>query len=333
MTPDSRLFKAAALIVAVTLGGTLYFRFAMGLGWVESAYQVVVTLSTVGYEKPTTELGTLDMLVITLMIPLGVGTAAYAASLFVSHIIEGELAELLHHRKMAKQIHALQNHVIVAGMGGIGRLAAKELRHAGRDVVCIDRNPDHLGEMRADAFLTLEGDATEEHVLLEAGVDRAETLVAAMANDADTVFLTLTTRFLNDRIRIVARGSDDSAERKLKRAGANVVILPSMIGGRRIAQAVVRPNVLDFVDLTTGHGEHALRLDEIRLSRQCDFAGLTIEGSNFRQRHGVIVVAVRKSDGVMRFNPSSGMVLDVGDILVALGEANNLEKLKREASA
>jgi voltage-gated potassium channel len=326
------LLKTLSVMAAIAVVGVAYFHFKLGLGWIQATYEVVITLSTVGYQRPAVELATEDMAFLAVLIPGGVGTGAYAASLMVSQIVEGDLAQHLGFRKMTKQIGALHGHVVVCGMGSIGRLAARELKEAGREVVCVDRDPALLADLRDDGFMTIEGDATDENVLGQAGVPVAEVLVAAMQNDAESVFLTLSARFLNGRIRVVARGSDERVERKLRRAGANRVILPTILGGRRLAQAVTQPNVLDFVDLMTSRGEHSLRMDEVRIANSCRFVGQTIQGSSFRQRFGVIIVAVRSPDGAMRFNPSDELVCGAGDILVALGEAADLDRLKSEAS-
>lgn len=330
---DSRLWRAVSFILLITLLGTSYFHYRVGLDWADSIYQVVITLSTVGYESPTRDLTNENKLVIALMIPLGVGSAAYAGGLLVSHLVEGSLKDLLELRKMKKQIAALKGHTIVSGIGGIGKLAARELMAAGESVVCIDRDEELASDLRSEGFLCIDGDATDEAVLLQAGIMRANTLVVALANLPEAVFVTLTGRFLNERLRIVARGSDEGAQRKLRRAGATDVILPSVLGGRRMAQAVVKPNVLDFIELTTGHGARQLKLDELTVNENCSFCEKTMEAVHFRQRYGVILVAVRKSDGVMRFNPGQTMLFEPGDVLVVLGENEDLVKLRTEAAA
>ncbi len=329
MENDRRLITALFLLLLVSIGGATYFHFRLGHDWIEAVYYVAITLSTVGYAAPA-GLDHEGMLAVVFMIAMGVGTAAYAISLMVSHVVEGGLADVLEKRRMMRQIQALEGHVIVCGIGRIGRLIARELKEHGKDVLCIDKDDALLEEMRREGFPTLAGDATEEQVLLAAGIDRAEILVSAMPSDAESVFLTLTARFLNRRIRIVARGSDEATERKLKRAGANVVILPTLIGGRRMVQAVLLPNVMDFVDLTTGRGSHALRLDEVTIPPGSKLVGKTLGKSNLRSTYGLIIVAIRKPDGVMRFNPSSETKLEASDILVALGEGKSLDRLKAE---
>ncbi len=327
----SRWAKALGFLILVSITGVLYFHFRLGFDWAEAFYFVTITLSTVGYSAPE-GLGHEGMIAVVLLIMLGVGTAAYAGSLLVSHIVEGDLADVLEKRRMIKQIHDLKGHVIVCGIGRIGKLIARDLKERGKEVVCIDRDESLLMEMRREGFLALQGDATEEQILVDAGIENAEVLVSAMPSDAESVFLTLTGRFLNRKIRIVARGTDEATERKLKRAGADVVILPTLIGGRRMAQAVLLPNVMDFVDLTTGKGSHSLRLDEVRIPRGSDYDGRALREADLRSGYGLIIVAIRKPDGVMRFNPSGETRLEAEDILVALGEGSSLEKLKRDLS-
>ena len=329
---DMQFLRALSFILLITLLGTLYFHVRMGLDLTDSIYQVVITLSTVGFEQPVAVLTPENKIVIAILIPLGVGAAAYAGSLFVTHLVEGSVAGLLEQRKMKRQIESLEGHTVVCGMGGVGKLAAEELIHAGQSVVCIDGDEELAAELRNEGILCIDGDATDEAVLLRAGVERAKTLVVAIANVPTAVFVTLTARFLNERLQIVARGSDEGAMRKLRRAGANDVILPSVLGGRRMAQAVVKPNVLDFIDLTTGSGSKQLRLDEVVVTKHCTFCDKTLESVHFRQSYSVILVAVRKqNDGVMRFNPGKTMLFEDGDVLVVLGEGDDLEKLLRES--
>jgi len=316
-------------VLLVCLTGVLYFHFRLGEDWIESIYNVAITVSTIGYETPRNFSGPVDMLFITALILLGVSSGAYTVSLLVSHIVEGSLADILEQRKMNKQIAMLEGHTIVCGIGRIGSLIAKDLLEQGLTAVLVDKSEEILAEFRKDGFLVLAGDASEEQVLKDAGIDRAATLVSAVPSDAESVYLTLTARFLNRKIRIVARGTDEACGRKLKRAGATAVILPNIIGGRRMAQAVFLPNVMDFVDLTLGKGKHSLRLDEVRIQDSSKYAGKTLLESGLRQEYGLIVVSVKKSNGKMAFNPSGNTLLDAGDILIALGEVEMLERLKR----
>jgi len=325
-----KLLKPLGFLLLVSGLGAGYFHYQLGMSWIAAWYQVVITMSTVGFGAPP-GLDDGARLVISILIPLGVGTAAYVVGLIIAFIVEGELIDILEERKMKKEISSLSNHVIVAGVGRIGRLVATELLGQGRRVVCIDRDTPLLIELRRQGMLTIQGDATEESVLETAGIHRASVLACTLASDAETVFLTLTARFLNENIKIVARGSDEVAERKLRRAGANVVILPNLIGSRRMTQAITQPNVLDFVDLTTGRGNRDLRLDEVRIGDSFEYVGMPLQETDLRQKYGLIIVAIRKSDGVMQFNPSGTTVVDSGDILVALGEASWLDELKSMA--
>ncbi|HHI80859.1 MAG TPA: potassium channel protein [Planctomycetes bacterium] len=328
MRSNRTFLRALLLLFLILVAGVSYFHFRHHLDFVQALYYVIITISTVGFEAPPVDLGSEGRLVLIGLIGLGVGTAAYSFSLAVSHIVEGELANILELRRMQKQIQNLKGHIIVCGIGRIGKMIAKELREHGKQVVCLDRDEEVLAELRREGYLTLQGDATEEPLLNQAGIERAEVLVSAMPTDAESVFLTLTARFLNRKLQIVARGTDEGAERKLRRAGANVVILPTLIGGRRMAQAVLLPNVMDFIDLTTGKGAHALRLDEIKIPPCSSYDGVPLSKTDLRSRYGLIIVAIRKPDGVMRFNPSSETTLESGDILVALGESSHLEELR-----
>jgi voltage-gated potassium channel len=325
---DRRLTRAVMFVLGVCMVGVLYFRFVLEETWVQSLYYVAITVSTIGYETPPGLEDPADMLFLIGLIILGVSSGAYTVTLVVAHILEGELADRLERRKMQKTIANLEGHTIVCGIGRVGRLIARDLAEYGHTSVLIDKNEEILAEHRDDGMLVLQGDATEEAILEAAGIERAASLISAVPGDAESVFLTLTARFMNRKIRIVARGSDETSERKLRRAGANAVILPNLIGGRRMAQAVAQPNVMDFLELTLGRGRHSLRLDEITIGQDAAFVGKSLIDSGLRQDYGLIVVAVRRRSGKMDFNPSGSTLLESGDVLIALGEIEDLERLK-----
>jgi voltage-gated potassium channel len=266
---DRRLTRAVMFVLGVCMVGVLYFRFVLEETWVQSLYYVAITVSTIGYETPPGLEDPADMLFLIGLIILGVSSGAYTVTLVVAHILEGELADRLERRKMQKTIANLEGHTIVCGIGRVGRLIARDLAEYGHTSVLIDKNEEILAEHRDDGMLVLQGDATEEAILEAAGIERAASLISAVPGDAESVFLTLTARFMNRKIRIVARGSDETSERKLRRAGANAVILPNLIGGRRMAQAVAQPNVMDFLELTLGRGrpQPAPRRDHDRPGR------------------------------------------------------------------
>ncbi|PIE21964.1 MAG: hypothetical protein CSA62_14945 [Planctomycetota bacterium] len=328
MKSDRRLTNAVLFVLGVCFVGILYFRFVLEETWVESVYYVAITVSTIGFETPPGLNTPTDMIFLIALIVLGVSSGAYTVTLVVAHILEGELAHHLEHRKMQKTIQRLSGHTIVCGIGRVGRLIARDLEEYGHTPVLIDKDPELLEEHRNEGRLVIQGDATDEAVLEQAGIERAAALISSIPSDAESVFLTLTARFMNRKIRIVARGSDESSERKLKRAGANAVILPNLIGGRRMAQAIAQPNVMDFVDLTIGRSRHSLRLDELTVGEDAPFAGKSLIDSALRQDYGLIVVAVRRPSGKMDFNPEGTTLLEAGDVLIALGEAEELDRLK-----
>ena len=327
MIEDRSLRNALALLLLISASGVCYFKLAKGLDFIDALYHTTVTISTVGFSAPP-DLTTIDKLFITILIAVGVTTAAYAISRFFSHVVEGELLNILGQRKMLKTISELENHIIICGMGRIGQLIAGELREQDKTVVCVDRDPEVLAELREKGFLAMEGDATTEQVLLDAGIERADTLVSAMPRDSESVFLTLTGRFLNPSIKIVARGYDEHTKRKLERAGANIVVLPVKIGGHRMTQAVLAPLVMDFFELASANGEEGLRMDEIHLKADAEFVGKDLAESNIRGRYGLMVIGIRQKNGEMKFNPDHDFKLQEGDVILALGRGKDLERIK-----
>lgn len=327
MIEDRSLRAALFFLLLVSVSGVGYFMFGKGLDLIDAFYYTTITISTVGFGAPE-DLTSTDKTVLMVLIVVGVSTAVYASSRFFSHVVEGELLNVLGQKKMLKTIKELENHIIVCGMGRIGWLIASELRDCGKTVVCVDSNSEVLAELRTKGYLTLEGDATDEKVLIDAGIEKADTLVSAMPRDSESVFLTLTGRFLNPSIQIVARGYDEHTERKLERAGADIVVLPAKIGGRRMTQAVLAPLVCDFFELTSGRGEEGLRMEEIHINAGTEFVGKDLAESNIRGRYGLMVIGIRKKSGEVKFNPDRDLKLQEGDVILALGRGKDLSQLK-----
>ncbi len=308
-----------------------------GFAWLEhrslfeAFYLTLITLTTVGYGDivPQTTAGRVLAIVIAFG---GAGLFFYAVGV-VSEIV---LAEVFHNflgrRQVAKKLAALRDHYIICGYGRIGKhichIIAREV-----PFVVIENDPEVIREIEAEGFLFLEGDATNEEVLIKAGIERARGLVSVLRSDADNVYIVLTARSLNPRIFIMARADDERVVKRLKQAGANKVFSPYLIGARRMALAILRPAVTDFLELTTPEVNLELQLEEVRLSKTSPLVGKDLISSRIREISGAIVLAVKKASGEMVFNPSPGYVLEAGDTLIALGERQGLARLEDLASA
>lgn len=234
---------------------------------------------------------------------------------------------------MEKKLQKLQGHFVVCGYGRMGHLVCREFSTLGLPFVVIDRDAALLSSFDTPHGIPLAGDATSEEVLRRAGIERARGLVTAAASDADNLYITMTARFLSDTLYIVARAAEEGAERKLLRAGANRVVSPYVIGGQRVAQAMLRPHVMDFLELAT-HSEHLeLQIEEVVVDPSSPLAGKTLEESRIRRDLGIMIVAIKKQGQPMAFNPPGNAVLDAGDLLITLGHRRELDRLDRLAGA
>jgi voltage-gated potassium channel len=286
----------------------------------------IITLSTIGYGEthPLSDSGR----VFTIFLILGgVFTFFYSATEIIRSVVSGELAGHLGKRKMERALAHVKNHIIVCGYGRMGRLVCREFARTGRPFVVVDVNEEDLRDFDYPNGIKLIGDATSDDVLKHAGIERAHSLVTVMASDADNLFTTLSARLLNAKLVIVARVEEMQSEQKLLRAGANRVISPYQIGGTRVALAVLKPTVVDFIELTTRTEHIELQLEESRIEANSPLAGTTLQTSRLGAEHHLIIVAIKKHTGHMLFNPPADAVLEVGDILVAIGHRDQLGTL------
>ena len=319
--------SAVALSVVVAVG-VVGFMTIVGMGFVDALYMTVTTISTVGFRE-VVPLGTAGQLFTIALIISGVGIVFYSASLVARDLIEGELRRGFGRRKVQRQIAQMSGHVIVCGFGRMGRSVCKELAVKPAAFVVIDRDPEALRLAESESYPCVEGDANEDAVLQAAGIERAHGLVAALSKDADNVYAVLTARELNPTLRIVARAEDERSERKLLHAGANRVVLPYAISGHRMAHALLRPAVLDVIDLATHYRSLELQIEEVAVPADSFCAGSTVQESGVREHLGLIVIAIKKPDDTMLFNPTAEARIDAGDRLVLMGPVDNLREVER----
>jgi voltage-gated potassium channel len=232
---------------------------------------------------------------------------------------------------MESRLEKLSGHLVVCGFGRMGRLVAEEFSSAGLPFVVVERDPKLLEGFDMPHGIPLVGDATADDVLRRAGVERARALVTAAASDADNLFITMSARLINERLVIVARADGEGAEVKLRRAGASRVVSPYTIGGHRVAQAVLRPNAMDFIELATRAGHLELQIEEVEVGPGSALVGRSIKSSPVRSELGIIIVAVKKPGAKMAFNPSPDTSLEAGDVLITLGHRQQLDRLEAMA--
>ena len=289
-----------------------------------------MTISTVGFGDvvPHSIPGKLFTM---FLVFTGVGLVLYAFSKFAETMVEGGLRNILERRKMKKEVAHLRNHYIVCGYGRIGKVICQILKESRRAFVVIETDLEEIKSIEAEGYYALSGEASDDDILLAAGIMNAKGLIAVVSTDADNVFITLTARGLNPGLFILARSSGTpGAETKLLRAGASKVISPYYIGARRMAQLIVRPTVIDFIDLTMHAGELGLRMEELLVTEKASFGNKTLIESGIRKNFEIIVVAIKRQGQDMIFNPKPDTVILDGDILVVLGDHSQISALEKE---
>ena len=323
-----KLRIAVLFLAVVVITGIAGYRFLEGYTWLEAFYMTIITISTVGfgYIRPLSPAG---MIFTIGLLFAGLGVVLYTAGTVTAKIVEGEFQQFFGRRRMEKQIDALTNHYLVCGYGRIGEVICRELAAKPVPFVVIELEEERVLKVEEAGYLLLKGDATDEKVLLVAGVIRAKGLFATMPVDADNVFMVLTAKDLNPSIFVVARAETERSEKTLTHAGADKVISPYAMGGHRMAQAALRPAVVDIIELATHYQSLELQLEEIVVPTGSPCDGVTLRDSGLRQEPGVIVVAIKRALGGMIFNPSADEKIEAGDSLVALGEVARLRGLER----
>jgi len=313
----------------------MFLIFAIGIAFymiyeewdfTSSFYMMVITLSTVGFME-VNELSEQGRIFTALIIMCGVGGFVYIAGAFAQVLIDGRLQTLWGRHKMMKEIGKLRNHFIVCGHGRIGSIVVQEIAAEGHDVVVIEQSPELIDKMEQDGILCLEGDATSDQMLLNAGLMHAKSLISALTSEAANVYVTLTARQLNPKITIVARAGDKSHIARLELAGANRVVLPHFIGGVRMAQNVLRPTVTNFIELAV-RGGIDLQMEELEVSPTSELCEKDIIQSQIRPRFNLIIIAIKRASGDMVFNPGPKEVINANDTLLAVGKKTDLSAIK-----
>ncbi|MGC9519330.1 MAG: potassium channel family protein [Desulfuromonadaceae bacterium] len=325
------IFIALILLGLVLIMGTAGYIYYEDWTLLEAFYMTVVTISTVGFGEvhPLSEAGRLFT---SFLIISGTGILAYTLGSLVQFMVEGKFREIIGLKKMQQQIDQLSAHYIICGYGRIGRYISNEFSANGLEFVIVEQNADVCEMLKKDGYIYIQGDATVDATLESAGINRARGIVTAVTSDTDNVYITLTARGLNPELYILARSGEDSTEKKLIRAGASKVVSPYTIGASRMAQAILRPSVVDFIDIATGYHHLELQIEEIRVGHDSQLVGKTLQNSPIRSTHNIIIVAIRKSGASnMTFNPAASTEINADDTLIILGKPDAIKKLEQQA--
>ena len=327
MVTFRKIAQWAACLLALLIFGSLGFVWLEGWNFFDALYMTVTTLTTVGYGEihPLDRVGRIYNMVLILT---GMGVMFYIVSSLARVVIEGELQAVLGRRKLIKHIRRLKNHYIICGFGRIGDIIARHLTGRGLALVIIDKAPDQTARLDELGYYFITGDATRDEILLEAGIERAKGLVAVVGSDADNVYIVLTARSLNPQLFIVARGEEPGSEQKLLRAGADKVESPYRMGGQKMAHTILHPTVVTFMELAMKEGVD-WSMEEIAVGQSSALLGVPLADSGIRQMLDLILVAIKRADGEMLFNPSYETPILAGDTLIALGLRKNLDALEK----
>jgi voltage-gated potassium channel len=330
MKPARRL-RISLLTLTITIAlGTVGYALIEGWGPLDALYMTVITISTVGFQEVHILSNAGRAFTIAVII-FGAGTIAYTIGSLLQFMVEGQLLRILGRKKLEKKISKLQGHHIICGYGRIGALIASEFR--GRvPFVVVEQNPEACQRLSEDDLLFVQGDATDDETLINAGIQRARGLITAVTSETANVYITLTARGLNPDLFILARCGEEGTEKKLRRAGANKVISPYRIGANRMAWAILRPSVVDFIDIAVGGENLELQLEEIRIAPGSALVDKTLVSSGIRQEWGIMIIGIKKISGIMLFNPASTTSIEAGDVLITLGEQPAIQKLELVAS-
>lgn len=322
-----KLYIAFFIVILIVIIGVLGFSLIEGYSFGDSLYMTIITVSTVGFQevRPLSVSGrnfTMFLIVFSL------GTFAYAISTIILYLIDGEFKRHLLELRKVKKIQKLEGHVIICGYGRNGKQIVQELNESGQDYILIEKDPEVINDaISEDCNNYLEGEATEDAVLIEAGIERAKALITTLPEDADNVFVVLTAREMNSKLLIISRASKDSSDKKLKMAGADNVVMPDKVGGTHMASLVIKPDVVEFLNHLSGQDEN-ISLEEISYdSLPPEFKNKSIADLHIRRRSGANIIGLKNKDGEYILNPSPEEIIGEGSKVFVLGMKHQVEKL------
>jgi len=329
---DVRLILPFGIALTLLLLGTIGYSLIEGWKWFESLYMTVITLATVGFSE-VEPLSVHGRIFTIFLILCGMVTIAYSVQIFVEYIVQKNIFQNIWRKRMDQKIKALRGHAIICGYGKVGKNTVEQFISQKQDFVLVDKDlPDEI-YLKEKGILFINGDATDEEVLKRAGIENASVIVTVVGSDADNLFITISAVGLKPGIRVIARAEDVSTKSKLLRAGAEKVVLPYEIGGRRIAALVKSPSIVEFLDIIMNSESMELEMAEVEVSGGSELLGKNLHEAEIRKRTGSIVMAIKKVAGKFIPNPASDTIMELGDKLVCLGTNEQVESLRRISGA
>ncbi len=330
----------ALILIVATIGVAGFMVIVPGLTFLDAFYATVVILSTVGLkDRPSEvyhqqlmdhpEIGKQIQVFTIIMVVFGIVSVGYASSVFIRSLLEGELREAIGLQRTKRRLNFMKDHYIICGYGRMGETIADILHADGHSVVVVEANPGLRLSIEEKGMTCIVGDATDEHFLKMAVVEKACGLLAVASNDPENLFITMSARQLNPKIVIVTRALAPNVEQKFRRAGADRVILPYKIGAHQLAQAALRPNVVDFIEIASRTSNYDIEIEEIQVNAGSKLAGKPLKEAGILRQLGLIIIGVRpESSAQLEFNPSADTVIHAGDTLVALGKSKGLKDIR-----
>ncbi len=325
----AELTLGVLILVGITLTGTIGYRLIEQWSWIDSAYMTIITLSTVGFTEvqPLSWAGRLFTIVLILM---GIVSIGYIVNRFTDALIQGYFQQGFRLRQQRYVISQLSQHYIICGFGRMGQQIALEFISEEVPFIVVDlhSNPIEIAEQLG--YTTFQGDATLDETLTQAGIDRAACIIAALPSDADNLYIMISAKTLNPQMRAIARANTEDALKKLQRGGADVVISPYITGGRRMAAAALRPQVMDFVDGILSGSNRSLYMEEFLIDPEsCPWVGQTLSEAQLKAASGVLVLAIRRANGLLIGGPTGDIQLHPQDHLICMGTAEQLRRLNQ----
>lgn len=323
------LIRGVVALGLVVFSGVLWYRFIEGWSWLDATYMAVITLSTVGFGEinplsPSGRLFTIGLIM------TGVGVIAYILNSLTDAIVQGHFQAGFRLLKRRRFMESLQSHYIICGFGRTGRQVATEFSAEGIAFIVVDSDDGATQMAQQQGYITLQGDATQDQVLMQAGIERARCLVAALPSDAENLYIVLSAKTLSPEIRTIARASSEEAILKLQRGGADVVVSPYITGGKRMAAAALRPQVVNFFDGILTGAERTVYVEEfVLLPESCPIIGKTLAEAELGSRSGALILAIRRDDGGLIFGPTADTRLYPDDMVITMGNADQLRLLSQ----